>query len=215
MPKIAIPTSVQDGFLAISKLNEKDIEFILSIITKVDPGDELDGVEERLVDRFGKSSSKLLQTIVSFSGLVEKGGNTEQLAIDLASSFTESLDSEISANDTSNLKNNLLKLLTNINSLQKSINSKKSLYDNESLLRSTKIITDLRILFQDDLSDKNRDGLIIHKLHVEYNQNFESKEIYFTLDLKDLNKLKSQIEKALEKDHILRNDFNDKLNILF
>jgi len=76
MPKIAIPTSVHDGFLAISKLNEEDIEFILSIITKVDPGDELDGVEERLVDRFGKSSSKLLQTIVSFSGPVEKHGNT-------------------------------------------------------------------------------------------------------------------------------------------
>jgi len=215
MPKIAIPSSVHEGFLVISKLKEEDIDFILSIITKVDPGDELDSVEEKLFDRFGKVSNILLQTIVSFSGLVDKEGNTEQLASDLSKSFTELSKDEISDDDNKNLEQNLLKLLTNISSLRKSINSRKSQYDNESLLRTTKMITDLRILFQDDLLDKSRDGVIIHKLHVEYNQNFDSREIYFTLDIKDLNKLKSQIEKAIEKDQILRDDFKDKLNILF
>lgn len=215
MPKIAIPSSVHEGFLKISKLKSDEIDFILSIITKVNPGEELDSVQEKLFEKFGKESITLLQTIISFMGLVEKEENVDQLSVDLSKSFVEQYKEDLADSDVKNLENNLLKLLTNVNSLQKTINSRRSLSDNESLLRKTKMITDIRILFQDDLSDKNRDGLIIHKLHIEYNQNFESKEIYFTLDIKDLNRLKSQIEKAIDKDQILREDFKDKLNILF
>lgn len=214
MAKISIPEEVKEGFLLISEMKRSDVESLVNVLKSIHSGEELNDIEERLSEIFEKKSRVLLQTIFSFSGLLDKEDSTvEEVAKNLSESFLE--ENEKSIVGESALEENLNIILSNLGSLKKNINSRRSSIDNESLLRSSKLITDLRIIFEDDLSSKNRDAVIIHKLHVEYQNNFSDKELYFTLDLKDLNKLKSEIDKAIEKDQIIREDYKNNLNILF
>ena len=201
MAKISIPDEVREGFALISEMKTSDVNTLAEILSGIDAGEKMDDVLERLSEVFESKSRILLQTIVSFSGLLEKDDATaSEVAENLTESFFE--NSKKSNESIEVLQNNLNIILSNVGSLLKNINSRRSTFDNESILRSSKLITDLRILFQDDLSDKNRDAIILHKLHVQYEHNFNDKELYFTLDVKDLNRLKSEIEKAIEKDHL-------------
>ncbi len=214
MAKISIPDEVREGFALISEMKTSDVNTLAEILSGIDAGEKMDDVLERLSEVFESKSRILLQTIVSFSGLLEKDDATaSEVAENLTESFFE--NSKKSNESIEVLQNNLNIILSNVGSLLKNINSRRSTFDNESILRSSKLITDLRILFQDDLSDKNRDAIILHKLHVQYEHNFNDKELYFTLDVKDLNRLKSEIEKAIEKDQIIREDYKNNLNILY
>lgn len=214
MAKISIPDEVREGFVIISEMKINDLNALAEILVGIDAGEKMDDVVLRLSEVFDSKSRILLKTIVSFVGLLEKDDSTAQeVSENLAESFFENNPDEKEGKTL--LINNLNVILSNIDSLNKNLNSRRSTYDNESLLRSSKLITDLRILFQDDLSDKNRDAIIIHKLHIEYENNFSDKQLYFTLDLKDLNRLKSEIEKAIEKDQIIREDYKNNLKILF
>ena len=192
MAKISIPDEVREGFALISEMKTSDVNTLAEILSGIDAGEKMDDVLERLSEVFESKSRILLQTIVSFSGLLEKDDATaSEVAENLTESFFE--NSKKSNESIEVLQNNLNIILSNVGSLLKNINSRRSTFDNESILRSSKLITDLRILFQDDLSDKNRDAIILHKLHVQYEHNFNDKELYFTLDVKDLNRLKSEI----------------------
>jgi hypothetical protein len=145
--------------------------------------------------------------------LDNEDSTVEEVAKNLSESFL--LENEDLIVEASVFEENLVIILSNFGSLKKNINSRRSVFDNESVLSSTKLITDLRIIFEDDLSSKDRDAVIIHKLHVEYQNNFSDKELYLTLDLEDLNKLKSEIDRAIEKDQVIREDYKNNLNILF
>ncbi|WP_269237351.1 hypothetical protein [Flavobacterium flavigenum] len=214
MATIYIPEEVKEGFILISEMNLNDVNSLVKILADIRAGDEYDSIIQRLNEVFENKSRILLQTVVSFSGLIGKDDATvEEVAKNLAESFIQ--DYQKSKEEEVALEKNLNIILSNVANLRKNIVSRRSAYDNESILRSSKLITDLRILFQDDLSNKNRDAVIIHKLHVEYQHNFSDKELYFTLDLKDLNRLKAEIEKAIEKDQIIREDYKNNLNILF
>ena len=216
MARISIPEAVKPGFMLISDLTDNEINTLLNVLNNVKTSDELEKIEEILKEDFGNNSRLLLQTVASFSGLLEKeeSDTPREVAKNLTLSFTEINKEDLTNEKKIKLEENLTLLLSNVKSLRKNINSRNSAYDNESILRTSKLITDLRILFHDDLGEKNRDAVILHKLHIEYQQNFERKEIYFTLDLKDLNKLKSEIEKAIEKDQVIREDFKESLNII-
>ncbi|WP_016990267.1 hypothetical protein [Flavobacterium sp. ACAM 123] len=214
MAKISIPEEVKEGFIIISEMKKNDLDSLVNILKNINSGEKLNDIEERLVEFFGKKSRILLQTIFSFRSLLDNEDSTvEEVAKNLSESFL--LENEDLIVEASVFEENLVIILSNFGSLKKNINSRRSVFDNESVLSSTKLITDLRIIFEDDLSSKDRDAVIIHKLHVEYQNNFSDKELYLTLDLEDLNKLKSEIDRAIEKDQVIREDYKNNLNILF
>jgi hypothetical protein len=214
MAKISIPEEVKEGFIIISEMKKNDLDSLVNILKNINSGEKLNDIEERLVEFFGKKSRILLQTILSFRSLLDNEDSTvEEVAKNLSESFL--LENEDLIVEASVFEENLVIILSNFGSLKKNINSRRSVFDNESVLSSTKLITDLRIIFEDDLSSKDRDAVIIHKLHVEYQNNFSDKELYLTLDLEDLNKLKSEIDRAIEKDQVIREDYKNNLNILF
>lgn len=216
MARISIPESVQPGFLLISKMASTDVEFLIDVLKSVKRDEELIDIEEKLTSVFKNDSRIILKTILSFSGLLRDNATPEEVSKNLTESFIEINKGSLPTKTRIGLEKNLLSILFNVYNLRKNINSRRSSTDNESILQSSKLITDIRVIFQDDdLTSKDKDAIIMHKLHIEYQNNFDDKEIYLTLDLKDLNKLKSQIEKAIEKDQILREDLKDSLNIIF
>ncbi|MGB0428918.1 MAG: hypothetical protein ACPGLV_00495 [Bacteroidia bacterium] len=78
----------------------------------------------------------------------------------------------------------------------------------EKLLRSSKIITDIRPVFTDKESDSFSSAVVLFTLRLEYIEDGEDKISYFALDKSDLNRLKAQIERAEKKEELI----NDKMS---
>lgn len=71
------------------------------------------------------------------------------------------------------------------------------------------------MVFNEDLSDaKSRKALIFHQLFIDYTNNQEDKRFVISLDINDVKKLKARLERAIEKENILSNDYKDSLQFL-
>ncbi len=152
---------------------------------------------------------------MSFSRLISNGDEIVEVAKNLSESYVELSGDLLSEISIRQLQDNLYLILSNYSSI-KAISDSREIYSkNENNLINMGIITDLRLVFKDDVNDKNRAAIILHKLYLEYKNNDLDKELHLTLDIEDLNKLKLQIENAIVKDQILRDDYKEVLNFIF
>jgi len=80
----------------------------------------------------------------------------------------------------------------------------KLLLERSKLVESTRIITDIRPVFKEEIIESPDYCLITHNLRILYNKNIRNeKKAYFALDHQDLIQLKLQIERALKKEEEL------------
>jgi hypothetical protein len=78
--------------------------------------------------------------------------------------------------------------------------------ERDRILLNTRIITDVRPIFTEDISCKIKANMILHNLKIEYAESGQFKEINFALDKDDLKKLKDYIERAEKKEKVLREE---------
>lgn len=217
MSRISIPTPVLPGIKYISGLDEAKITKLVNYIALLPIEIEFSTVAEELDTLLDiQSGRNLLQTIMSFSNLFENNDDeNRKVAEKLANSYIDLSSDELSEKDKVILINNLYLILSNFTSVKQIIDAREIYSSNENNLSDLSMITDLRLIFKDNIEDKDRAAIIIHKLNLEYSNSNDFKELYLTLDIKDLNKLKVLIENAIQKDQILRDDYKDVLNFIF
>ncbi len=73
-----------------------------------------------------------------------------------------------------------------------------------TLYPGSKILTDLRYIFQDDPKQDPHGAVIVHLLKLTYHEAAEHKEFFVAMDDKDLASLENLIERAKEKASTLR-----------
>lgn len=78
------------------------------------------------------------------------------------------------------------------------------LTSHQRVMYTSRIFSDVRSIFGDDISKGPAAAVIIHKLKMEYRENGERKEMYFALDSKDLKTLADVVKRAEAKDSALR-----------
>lgn len=71
-------------------------------------------------------------------------------------------------------------------------------YDFASLLMGTRILTDIRPIY-DDSGDEIKGAVVSHTLRIFYDSRAGESELSLTLDLSDIEVLKAQCERALRK----------------
>lgn len=79
----------------------------------------------------------------------------------------------------------------------------------QNLFRESNIITDIRPIFNTN-ADEFIGSTITHKLQIEYYDGKDRNTMYFTLDSKDIAKLKKLCERAEKKSKVLK-DLTNKL----
>ena len=130
------------------------------------------------------------------------------------------LDKEkISEQDLPIFQEKLSVILKNCNSIRQTIRAITLNRDNEEIFKEAKIISDIRLIFQNDIKEKNRDALIIHRLRklITYRIDDEIQHQnvhFFTLDSADLIKLKEQIERALEKEKQIISSYENIISFI-
>jgi len=81
----------------------------------------------------------------------------------------------------------------------------KLLFERSKLVESTRIITDIRPVFKEQDIESPDYSLITHNLRIFYIKDLNNKKkAFFALDHQDLIQLRSQIERALEKEEELQ-----------
>jgi len=214
MATISIPERVYPGFKIISELNNAEIDKVIEFVNSFNVGEDLETLANELNDLVGYSKGDLLlQTMLSFSRLIEYDEVNFQ---DIANNLTESYFELTGSKKTNNkrLTGNLVKILSNYKNLKLYVKSRRNSLYNENNLGKSKIFTDIRLVFDDEIADKNRIGIILHKLYLEFERNSEVQELHLALDLNDLKKLKHQIEQSILKDELIRNDYKENLKFI-
>lgn len=213
MSEISIPDEVVTGFKAIGKLSGKSIQQITDYLNNAKvssaPNDILKGLADFImINLKNKSYKDIVLTISSFVGLI-KEDSAEKLSEKLATSFKEKHSRDITERDFLSLKNNLEKILSACNNLEFSVKAYTLKRESINIYSKSKIVSDIRIVFNKTMDSKNRKAVLIHNLHITYISNSKNKNFFAALDLDDLKKLQEQIERAIKKDDLIKREYTD------
>ncbi len=213
MPQIYIPEEVFPGFIEISKLPPAKAERFASFLRTVNIGINLekflDEIDDYLFSELKiKSSKRIVETLISFSDLIEKTNfNAESTASALAESFRELYQENLNPKDFKSLVSNLFLILSNSENLKLTFNAIELAYESENVFRSSKVITDIRLIFNEEISAKERHSIILHRLHINFRKNKKPDDIFLTMDLNDLQDLRDVIDRAIKKEEVIREDY--------
>lgn len=215
MAKYRIPEQFISGFKELSSL-KKDLTYKISdILKKLDIGDGPETLAKKLSDI--KDLSKLDLSLISFTifsliSLAQKE-NIEHLVNDLTQAYSLK-NKEAKKDKITNLKNNLITILNSIDKINLTFKAIELQSEYDKIFTDCRVISDIRLIFLDKLDESPKQALVIHNLKVEYQQDEKIKESFFTLDLDDLMKLKEQIERAIEKEKIIKGKINQEINFI-
>lgn len=211
-----IPKNLISGFRALVDLPINEVKVIAEFLPKIPLGTGPNDFHNKLQGQFDiENISIISNTIFSLGNLLLKKDNNgiENIANDLITSLTKKVKSPLEQNEIDDLKQKLYIILYNSENLKSTFKALSLLSENDIVYRDSRIITDMRLLFDDDnLSESNnRKALIIHRLRIEAYKNETFKNFYISLDSKDLSKLKESIDRALDKEQEIKNSYSENI----
>lgn len=206
MSRFKIPNAYKPGIEAILNLSNEGVSQLLEVLETIKPGTGSKTFEAILSERLELSNVSLIaKTVFSFGSLLySEEGSLEDIANDFVQSYSYSLDTPLLEDQIRVLEKRLIEIFSNCGNLRTTFKAFNLLAENENVFRDTHILTDVRLLFGDDLSDSNRPAVIIHRLKLEHQNDSEVSNTFYSLDSNDLLKLKQQIERAIEKEAMIK-----------
>ena len=107
-----------------------------------------------------------------------------------------------------------LEQLLSINNLLVSQNASSLLLEYERVFSVSRVVTDIRPVFEGLKTETVAGGLVVHTLRITYYKpDGETEEFYVAMDDEDLSQLGSMVERAKSKSAQLRTVLNDRAKI--
>ena len=215
MPRIKIPDLALPGFEAIAQLNEEQSQKFSQFLNSLPVGSKMEDINNYLFSELNVTDSRsIVQTLVSFRELLEADNvDFEELSSSLVNSYKETKN-EGREEEAYFLKRNLQLIFSNSKNLKLTLKAKQLSTEDSFIYSDSKIITDIRLVFNDEIEDEKRNAIVIHKLHLEYYQNKEIQDIFLTLDLSELKKLKDNIDRAIKKEDVIKKDYESIIHFI-
>lgn len=208
MAKYRIPENFKPGFDLITELTQEQANIIVSVLNDSVSGTQPIELAKSVTEKIGKSIADLTKAFHSIFSLINLKAQVEnpldELVADIVNSYKE-MRPELLQDKADSLNKYLTLFLSADGKVKHTIKSTLLAHEAEKNYIDSRIISDIRIVFDDDISKTDQCAVIVHQLKIAYQNANEIKEIFVTLDLKDLNKLREHINRALEKDKLIRN----------
>lgn len=210
MPRIQIPKKYRYGIEKIITLDSAVFENLIDALKNSNPSFHLKKLADTVSFKIKQKGIEdlteddllnILEAIVSLYPLQNYSSLTIE---DLASSLGEAVaELEDFPNITEEQKNIFEARITTLLSINGALDVASKvgelLLEYEHLFLSSRIITDIRPVFDSDLNKIPAGALIVHTLKVEYKQGNEEKDFYISLDTNDVKKLREQLDRAEQK----------------
>lgn len=209
MAKYQIPENHIEGFEALSKLSFDQVKHLSSILCELPVGTGPKNFQEKLVAKAPFKGTRIIANVLfSLGGLLtSEEESIGQLAKDLTSSYNESRHEALSKVEETELEEKLKTIFSDCKNLKLTFKALTLQGDNDQIYRDARILSDIRLVFDENIEESNRNAVIIHRLKIEYTQGSDRKVFYTSLDALDLKKLKEQVERALEKEKLIKSSY--------
>ncbi len=210
---LTVPRRYQSGLAKIRDLDDKSTQELLAALQKIPPtvnSDSLASAVAAMVDTIAVSNvEEIVPALLSlysikddpqFSALEVAQG----MALGMEEIPAEELRSSLDEEQRDSFQNRLLELLS-IDALSAIARAGGLLLDNEHSLRRSRIITDIRPIFEPDKPQAPPAGaVIVHMLKISYWADNEVKNFFVALDTNDVRELSEQLERANSKAESLK-----------
>ncbi|MBK5214510.1 MAG: hypothetical protein JJE55_12715 [Flavobacteriaceae bacterium] len=211
--KYKIPKNFLSGFQILSQLDKKEIEELAKLLGELPVGSNVQEFQSAIQTNkeLSENALKSADTIFSLGGLlleIKADDSLNQVAEDLTNAYAKEGEEEIGTEQREQLIHNLLIVLQKAENLKKTFKAYRLLFENTRSFRKSRVMTDMRMIFDDDFQKKNQTGLIIHQLKLEYIEDNTSKEFFISLDNDDVLKLSEELKRSLEKEECIKRDFD-------
>src|SRR5690554_1436863 len=203
-----IPEAVVPTFNGISKLSTEDTVEIGKLLKEFPIGGKMTDMKSILTrSEIIESLPDLPETIFSFGGLLagQQGADLNALANNLSEAFAKKMEDKLSNEDAEQLKKNLNIIFKNADSLKKTFKAFYLFSENNNTFEESSVITNLRLLFNDNIEENPECGVILHQLKIDYRKNNEDKSFYCSLSKDDLIKLIEVIQRTIKKEETIKN----------
>jgi len=212
MATFRIPPRYQPGFELLIGLSKDSGKKLLSQLHESSELVDIDELTKKITlpNLEPDDIKQILDSLLSMFTFKE---STELSAAQFTSELLEALsetkiDNLVPNDNFRDFINELLKL-TDI-SLYLNAKAKHLTHENNYVILESRIFTDIRPIFTEDIDCKLRGYVILHNLKLEYSEGSDYKEAFFTLDKDDLEKLKENINRAETKEKIIREEIKEK-----
>jgi len=160
-------------------------------------------VEREAIDIPGLSTDDATNIITALLWLAS-GQNQLQLGIDqFAEAVSQSADLNQAPNEYDSLAGRLSQLLS-IKPIRLTWKAIDVLTQNEKAFLEARILTDMRPVFGDDVSDPPDVVVILHTLKIRYRTGRRTEDIFVALDNKDIKELRAILDRAETKAETLK-----------
>ena len=218
MANYGIPQKARLGFKKMTVLNSEQLNSLIETIKKAGVGEDIRDIIDNN-DVNGLSKNELGNVLMSLFSLVniflESNDSVTKFSDEFSISYKETIEdkNEINEVELENFRNNLIQILPSLStSIKYTIKAKELMTSNQNNYREAKIISDIRLVYDDqsDLKKKEQYSLVVHHLKVRYFNSINLRnEFYVSLNLTDLKELQKVLQRAIEKDELLRSNHHD------
>jgi hypothetical protein len=212
MTKYQIPDNALPAFTELSKLSTKETEKIGLLLQQFPLGGSIDDLQKSLNEnQLFVDVPEMAETFFSFGSLLANNKETtnEELAKNLSVAFAEKKKDEVGGDIVEQLEKNLLTLFECADNLTKTMKAFNLLTENAHLYRQSSVMTDMRLLFNDELETAPACGVILHQLKIDYIENGEQKSFFLSMDKDDVTEMCNVLKRALKKEDIILKNQSD------
>lgn len=213
MGKYSIPINIRDGFHKIASLSPLEASIISNSLSSAKVG----GTYRKIFEENKESLSfipeedfkRLLTAILSLTKIFIESKDT----IDVFSKvFADSyLDVTNDKELAKSLNENLNIILPAINTIKVTQKARELQVENKNNFSEARIISDIRMVFDDDDMDKKHQyAVIVHHLKfIYFSSENKNKEFYISLDISDLKELQDIVNRAIKKEASIKSKNHD------
>lgn len=208
-----IPPEVVPGFELIITLNEQQLSFFKDFFERIANNDTGRQPISEFAEKTKLTPEGVEQVVQSAMSLTDIYWDSKDSPEKFSQDFIESYSLKTKNTDTeklSALKKNIASLVSVMGSkVRTNLKSQEVIRENPNNFIESRIISDIRIVYNDDLELNNKEQLavIVHNLRIRYNSKSTPRgEIFISLDIGDLNALQKVISRAIEKDTLMRSN---------
>lgn len=181
MALIRIPKYALPGFYALIHLEDHQIDEFSTFLANMKVGTSPRTIESFLSKQLNVSkSSDIVQTLISFTDLLSPADVDYQLlSRSLTDSFCQQSENKFSQDEIEKLKANLFTIFINSKNLKFTLKAFDLVRDDDFLFQDSKVFSDIRLVFNDDIEDKSRNAILIHRLLIDYYKDKDQKRYRF------------------------------------
>lgn len=216
MARYSIPQQVKAGFVHLLSLTPEQIKALNSVIQNAKIGDGPKYISVEFSEKTGlreSTTTALAQSLFSMVNLLDSAElSAEVFANEFAESFMDAFD-DVTLEEKEKLASHLKAIIPSVTKVKMTLKARDLISDNSANYMESKIISDIRIVYEEDLSKQDQYAVVVHHLKIIHFNDFKRDVTNLSLDFKDLQDLKKVVDRAIEKDKLIKEE-NYKLNFI-